>query len=301
MKTVMSEKGVSISSKVKSAFYLYNAYKNKGFADAKRTIFHHQRLTGYLSKYVRIPVSQADILEIGCGQIPNQVALFHKEGANIVGIDIDVPTYRITVPILLKIIRTNGFERAIKSLVRHFMFDKKFLKELSEEYGQPITFDNINTQIMDATNMTFKSDTFDFIYSNVVFQHIDNVEAAVKEVNRVLKPAGIAAIHIHLFPSLSGGICLDWLHPEQSPSAKVPPWDHLRDNQYPVNVHLNKMTINKYREIFRDYTNIIEEQTVIEGEKYLTGEIENGLKKNGFTREDLLTRSILFIVGKKFF
>jgi len=301
MKTVMSEKGVSISSKVKSAFYLYDAYKNRGFGDAKRTIYHHQRLIGYLSKFVGIPVNKATILEIGCGQVPNQVALFHKEGANIVGIDIDVPTYRITVPVFIKIVRTNGLERAIKSLVRHCLFDKKNIKDLSMEYGQTVSFDNIDIQIMDATNMTFESDSFNFIYSNVVFQHIDNIDAAVKEVNRVLKPTGIAAIHIHLFPSLSGGICLDWLHPEQSPSAKVPPWDHLRDNQYPVNIHLNKMTINQYREIFRDYTNIIEEQTVIEGEKYLTGEIENELKKKGFTREDLLTRSILFIVGKKFF
>ncbi|MBI4707235.1 MAG: class I SAM-dependent methyltransferase [Candidatus Omnitrophica bacterium] len=299
MKTVMSEKGVSISSKLKSALYLYDAYKNKGFADATRTILHHKRLMGYLTKYVGIPVNTADILEIGCGQIPKQVALFHKEGANIIGIDIDVPTYRITVPIFLKIIRTNGFERAVKSLIRHFLFDKKYFRDLSREYGQKVTFDKLDTRIMDATRTAFQSDSFDFIYSNVVFQHIDNVEEAVREVNRVLKPAGIATINIHLFPSLSGGICLEWLHPEQSPSAKVPPWDHLRENNYPVNIHLNKMTINQYREIFRTHTNVIEEQTVTEGERFLTREIEDELTNKGYTREDLLTRTALFIIRKK--
>src|SRR3989338_7837936 len=90
MKTVMSHKGVSISSKIRSAFSLYDAFINKGFMDAKRTIFHHHRLISYLEKYVGLPVNKANILEIGCGQIPKQVALFHKEGANIVGIDIDV-------------------------------------------------------------------------------------------------------------------------------------------------------------------------------------------------------------------
>ncbi|RJO61506.1 SAM-dependent methyltransferase [candidate division WS5 bacterium] len=299
MKTVMSKKGVPISSKVRSAYNLYNAYKKRGFADAKRTLFHHQRLTGYLIKYVGIPVHNANILEIGCGQIPNQVALFHAEGANIIGIDIDVPTYEITFPIFLKIIRTNGFERAIKSIVRHWLFDKNFFKDLAKEYGQTVRFDNIDTRIMDATNMAFESESFDFIYSNVVFQHIDNVERAASEVNRVLKPGGIAAIHIHLFASLSGGICLEWLNPEQSPSAKVPPWDHIRDMKYPVNVHLNKMTINQYRGIFGACTNIVDEQTVVEGEKFLTEEIEYELKNKGFTREDLLTRTVLFIVGKK--
>ncbi|MEO0094108.1 MAG: methyltransferase domain-containing protein, partial [candidate division WOR-3 bacterium] len=95
---------------------------------------------------------------------------------------------------------------------------------------------------------------FDFVFSRAVFEHINDVPAAVKEVNRVLSLNGIAVISIHLFPSLSGGHHLEWARPDQSPSTKVPPWDHLRDNNYPVDVYLNKLTINQYREIFRLYT-----------------------------------------------
>jgi SAM-dependent methyltransferase len=252
-----------------------------------------------MDKYVGIPVSKATILEIGCGQIPAQIAIFHAEGANVVGIDIEVPTYKMTIPIFMKILKLNGLERALKSLVRHFLFDKRFFRDLSKKYGKPVVFDNIDVRIMDATDLGFESNHFDFVYSNVVFQHIDNVESAVKELNRVLKPTGIASVSIHLFPSLSGGICLEWLYPDKSPSPKVPPWDHLRENKHPANVHLNRMKLNQYRDIFRTYTNVIEEHTTTEGEQFLTKEIEEELKIKGYTREDLLTRTVLFIVRKK--
>ncbi|MBI5056288.1 MAG: class I SAM-dependent methyltransferase [Nitrospirae bacterium] len=299
MKTVMCKKGVSLRSKIESALFLYRAYKNKSFADAKRTIWHHQRLLGYLYKYVGIPVEKARILEIGCGQTARQVALFHADGASVVGIDIDAPTYKMNFSVFLKVARLNGMERALKSLTRHILFDKKFFTELSREYGKPVTFNNLDVRIMDATNTSFETDSFDFIFSNMVFQHIDNLEGAVREVNRMLKPSGIAAISIHLFPSISGGICHEWLNPDQLPSMRVPPWDHLRDNKFPVNIYLNKFTIKQYRNIFRAYTRTVEEQTTTEGEKILTPEIERDLKNKGYTREDLLTRTIIFIFGKR--
>jgi len=299
MKTVMCKKKVPLRSKIESALFLYRAYANRSFSDVKRTIWHHQRLLGYLNKYVGIPVEKTRILEIGCGQTARQVALFHADGASIVGIDIEVPTYIMNLSVFLKVVRLNGIERALKSLARHILFDKKFFTELSKEYGEPVTFNDLDVRIMDATNMIFESDSFDFVFSNMVFQHIDNVEGAVKEVNRMLKPTGIAAVSIHLFPSISGGICHEWLNPDQSPSKNVPPWDHLRENRYPVNIHLNKLKINQYRKIFRTYTNIIEEQTATEGEKLLPPAIEEELKNKGYTREDLLTRTILFLVRKK--
>ena len=295
----MCKKKVPLRSKIESALFLYRAYANRSFSDVKRTIWHHQRLLGYLNKYVGIPVEKTRILEIGCGQTARQVALFHADGASIVGIDIEVPTYIMNLSVFLKVVRLNGIERALKSLARHILFDKKFFTELSKEYGEPVTFNDLDVRIMDATNMIFESDSFDFVFSNMVFQHIDNVEGAVKEVNRMLKPTGIAAVSIHLFPSISGGICHEWLNPDQSPSKNVPPWDHLRENRYPVNIHLNKLKINQYRKIFRTYTNIIEEQTATEGEKLLPPAIEEELKNKGYTREDLLTRTILFLVRKK--
>ncbi len=299
MKTVMSKKRVGIGTKIKSYISLYNAFRNGKFADAKRTIFHHNRLTGYLHKYVNIPVEKARILDIGCGQTARQVVLFHTDGADATGIDIDISTYKISIPLFFKIIRTNGVERAMKSLARHILFDKKFFRELSLEYVKPLVFDNVDVRIMDATKMYFASDSFDLIFSNVVFQHIDNLEDAVKEVNRVLKRSGIAAIYIHLFPSISGGICHEWLSPEQSSSSKVPPWDHLRENKYPVNMHLNKIKLNEYRKIFSFHTNVIEEQLSTEGEQFLTQVIEDELNIKGYTREDLLTRTVLFLVRKK--
>jgi len=299
MKTTMSGQKISIRSKIYSALSIYRAHKDKIFSNAKGAVIYHRVLLSYLDKYVGLPVDKARILDLGCGQTATQTALFHADGANVIGIDIEVPTYKMSLPIFFQIIRLNGIERALKSLARHILFDKSFFLELSKEYGKPITFDDIDTRIMDITSMTFDSASFDFVFFTFVFEHINDVPAAVKEANRVLSTSGIGVHTIHLFPSLSGGHCLKWAFPDQSPSTRVLPWDHLRDNKYPANVYLNKSTINQYRDIFRSYTNIVKEQTTIEGEKLLTKEIESELRSKGYTREDLLTSTITFIVKKR--
>jgi SAM-dependent methyltransferase len=299
MKLVMGGQNIPIRMKISQALAIYCAHRNKIFSNAENVIAFHKTLLLFLDKYVGIPVQKARVLEIGCGQTAPQVALFHADGANAIGIDIEVPTYRMNLSIFLQVIRLNGIERALKSLARHILFDKNFLMEISKLYGKPVTFDNIDTRIMDASHMTFDSASFDFIFSVATFEHINDVTGAVKEINRVLTHSGIAFISTAPLPSLAGGHSLEWQYPDQSPSTMVPPWDHLCDNKYPANVYLNKLTVNQYRDIFRSHTNVVEERTTIEGVNLLTKEIEEELKIKGYTKEDLLTRNINFFVRKK--
>lgn len=301
MKTVMSNQKVPLYRKIQSALSIFRAHRDKIFSNAKNAIMCHQLLLSYLDNYLGFSVEKCRILDLGCGQTATQTALFHADGAKVIGIDIEVPTFRINIPIFFQVIRLNSFERALKSIARHILFDKSFFSELSKEYGKHINFDDIDTRIMNAGHLTFDSASFDYIFSLWVFEHINDIEAAVKEVNRVLSSSGIAVIFIHLFRSLSGGHCLEWGIPEQSPSIKVPPWDHLRNNKYPANTYLNKLTISQYRNIFQSYTNIVEEQITIEGERFLTKEIEAELIGKGYTREDLLTRDITFFAKKKIY
>jgi SAM-dependent methyltransferase len=299
MKSAMSGQKIPLLHRFFSAMNLFHAYKAGTFTNAEKAIQLHRQLTDILKAYVKINVTKAKILDVGCGQTVTQMALFTVDGAEVTGIDIEVPTYTMNLKKFVQVIKINGVERAVKSLLRHLFFDGRFFKELSLHYGKTVSFDHLDIRLMSAADLSFPDNCFDFIYSAWAFEHIDNVPAAVQEVNRVLKPTGIAWIGVHLFPSLSGGHHLDWIWPDENPSDKVPPWDHLLDNRYPVNTYLNKLRLGQYREIFHKHMAVLDCGVTYEGEQFLTSELEETLQHQGYTREDLLTRTATFLCRKK--
>ncbi|NCC50090.1 MAG: class I SAM-dependent methyltransferase, partial [Spartobacteria bacterium] len=213
--------------------------KNKEFAKNDYQLFLEtkkifRRHLGALSPDTRI-------LEIGCGQRFIQTLLFTTEGATITGIDYDFISKTYSIGNICTIWKQNGFERCIKTLVRHMMYDGKYYQCIEEEYGKPLRWDKVDVRKMSACALAFPDKHFDFIFSNAVFEHIEDVEAAFAETARVLKPSGLALIRIHLYASLSGGHHLDWADPTGHPSKTVPPWDHLRKNLYPPHLYLNKL------------------------------------------------------------
>ena len=300
MKAAMSGQEIPLIPRLLSSWNIFRVHRNSAFGSAKAALNFHKELCEILRRYVKIKVNNAKILDLGCGQRATQTALFKADGADSIGIDMEIPTYKMNLKTLIRVIRINGLERAIKSLLRHLLFDRRFFTDLSLQYGKTIPFDHLDIRIMNAANLSFFDNFFDFIYSVWVFEHIDNVHAAIKELSRVLKPNGVAWIGVHLFPSLSGGHNLDWVWPDKFLSKRVLPWDHLLDNKYPVNTYLNKLRLRQYREIFHKHIDIVDEKLIYEGDKLLTPEIERTLQhKKGYTREDLLTRTVIFLCRKK--
>ena len=299
MKTTMAGQRIPLRNKLESAWAIYHAHRRGEFSNAEKDIAYHRELLDYLDQYVGVPVQSARVLDLGCGQTATQTALFHADGARVTGIDIEVPTFEMGPMTFLHTLRRNGPERAFKSLVRHLIFDRHFFDDLSRAYGRKVSFRRIDVRIMDAARTEFETSTFDFVASMAVFEHINDVSAAVAELNRVLKPGGIAVITPHLFPSLSGGHCLQWIWPDQSGSDEVEPWDHLRSNRHPAAAYMNHMKVNEYRAIFRSQMEVIDERIVVEGDRYLTPELEAELGAKGYTREDLLTRTVTFFARKR--
>jgi len=56
----------------------------------------------------------------------------------------------------------------------------------------------IRTIDFDNYVLPFEDNTFDFIYSHSVFEHVSNYEESISEIARVLKPGGFC---LHCFPS----------------------------------------------------------------------------------------------------
>ena len=100
------------------------------------------------------------VLEIGCG-LGTDGAQFAKEGANYTGVDLT--------------------DAAIELARKRF-----------ELFGLKGEF-----QVADAENLDFPDESFDVVYSHGVLHHTPDMDAAVHEIHRVLKPGGRAIVMLY--------------------------------------------------------------------------------------------------------
>ena len=61
---------------------------------------------------------------------------------------------------------------------------------------------------------------------------------------------------------------------------------------------MNRLRLEDFRKIFYQHLNVLDEDTFEEGDDQLTPERLENLTKKGYTRQDLLTRSVTFICRK---
>ena len=264
---------------------------------ARQEFAAYQVVKDVFERIAEKPVDQARILEIGCGQRFADTLLFHSQGADITGIDLDYIVHRFSIGNMARVWRHNGFERFLKTLIRHVCFDASFYRTLAACSGIELRFGGLDIRHMSACDMTFADNTFDYVYSNAVFEHIDDVDNAWREVGRVLKPDGCARIGIHLFPSLSGGHHMGWMARDSRVSTIVPPWDHLRENRYPAHLYMNKLTKDQHLAAAKKHCDIIDVEYVRQGEDLLTDEILDEVE--GYAADDLTTHSMVVIARSR--
>ena len=100
------------------------------------------------------------VLEIGCG-MGTDGAQFAKAGADYTGIDLTAA--------------------AIELARKRFA-----LSNLKGEF-----------RVSDAEDLDFDNESFDLVYSHGVLHHTPDIEAAVREIHRVLKPGGRAIVMLY--------------------------------------------------------------------------------------------------------
>jgi SAM-dependent methyltransferase len=191
-------------------------------------------------------------------------------------------------------LKRNGIEGFARDFLYAILLkNKTYYNTLGKLGNFSSTTKDIDIREMNAENLLFPDETFDIAVSIATFEHISNVPQAVSELSRVMKKGGVAYILIHLFTSLSGGHHFDWANP-----SKVLPWDHLRQNKYPVPVYLNKLREHEYLHLFGENFNILEviDISVGEGKDLLTPEIRDELAH--YSEEELLKRGITIVARK---
>lgn len=247
-------------------------------------------------------------LDLGCGQRFPFALQCAVSGAIVAALDLDYVKPDPLFLAFVRIVKRNGLKRASKSLLRRLLFDRTYYEALETAASKPLReyHAGINFILADPQMKKYPlpDDSFDLIATNAVIEHVDNVSLFASEIRRLLHGGSYFYGIIHNFYSLSGGHNLEWAFPDEKPSDKVPPWDHLRDNQFPALVYLNRLFPEEYEKAFSEHLDILlfegrdikHDPGGIEGEQFLTPEIASGLA--AYPRDLLLTRSWCIICRK---
>ncbi|MEP7108280.1 MAG: class I SAM-dependent methyltransferase [Ferruginibacter sp.] len=249
-----------------------------------------------------------EILDLGCGARFPFSLLAASDGASVTALDISYVKPHALPVFFLKILMANGLKRAAKSSIRKLLFDKLYLKQLEASAGKLLSpfIPKINFVLADPTAGYYQlpSGKYDVITSNAVLEHVGDLKKYFLEVYRLLKKGGLAYGFIHNYYSISGGHNLANAFPDTNPSPTIQPWDHLRRNQFPTHIYLNKLKPSDYKAavpanleiLLFEGRDINHDKGGLEGERYLTPEVQAELSQ--YPAEILLTRSYCIICRK---
>ena len=264
-------------------------------------IEHYAFFENLIKNVNRLGVNTNNIrtLEIGCGKAYWLTLLLHNYGLHVTGIDTEFTSSSNQFSKYISIYRDNGLERMLRTFVWDKFYSKPYYQKLASLSPFPLKFNNVDVRRMSITDANFPDNTFDLVVSHEVFEHIDDIHKTVLTLNRIIKPEGITYIYVHNFTSLSGGHHIDWKYPDTEPSDTVPPWDHLRNRQFPdIPSWLNKLRESNYRIEFEKYMEVIEWiPAEKEGEKLLTPDIRAEL--SDYDEHELLTKGFIIIAKPK--
>jgi SAM-dependent methyltransferase len=100
-----------------------------------------------------------------------------------------------------------GIDLSLPTTLDHDQNKKLFWDTIYNKFNLPLNkHDARITELqMNVEEMSFPNNSFDLIFSNATFEHINDVNKALKECHRVLKPGGCLYIHWNPFTSLQYG------------------------------------------------------------------------------------------------
>lgn len=254
-------------------------------------------------------LTQSRVLEIGYGARPLRLTALISMNVDAWGIDLDQPVLEGKLTEFVQIFRRNGWERALKSLVRHTLFDRRERHSLSNALGDrgfTYRLEKDRFIVGDAARVehaALGSNMLDLVISEDVFEHLPpaTLEQVVARMARWLKPDGIAMVRPLIFTGITGGHLVEW-YPETlgtTEPRKSEPWEHLRRQRYVANTFLNKLRLSDYRSVFGAQFEVLEETPIDYGlgRQFLTSEVRAELMH--YEEEELLSNTVLFTLRRK--
>ena len=264
----------------------------EGRSDA---VMHVEGYRGWRAHLRRLGVENVRglrVLEIGCGDRAQLSLLFAADGANVVALDrLPVALGRRRPRMWAALARSEGVRPAARAVARDLVHGLRYWRNLARISGRPLPFDALRLVRADAAALPFSDQSFDLVISSAVWEHLPDVEAATREVTRVLRDGGLAVIEIALFPALQGGHHAEWHSIERSAHRAIRPWDHLYPDRRRLPVYLNEWRESQYRLVMESCLGLIQwEDGPLRGAALLDSVPREQLA--GYSDRDLLLSSI---------
>ncbi len=239
------------------------------------------------------------ILDVGCGDRAQASLLAAADGGEVTAIDMRLIALGWRRPWMwFSLAREDGPRAMTKAIIRDVLHTIRYWRTLSRLAGHRLPFHRVSLRRADATRLPFPDDSFDLVISSAVWEHLQDVDAATREVNRVLAKDGLAVIQIALFPALQGGHHWEWHSIDPNLSRSIRPWDHLYLDHLPYPVDLNEWREGQYREVLgRRLQILLWDDGELRGDGYLTTAIEAELDSH--SRRDLLLSSVTVWATKR--
>ncbi|WP_336488118.1 class I SAM-dependent methyltransferase [Methylobacterium nigriterrae] len=147
-------------------------------------------------------IKGARILDVGCGDMLADMGYLRHGPRKLTGLDVNPLPYKNGFHTLAQRVRKTGYKR------------------LPDNYAELLDF-----RLYDGRHFPFADASFDFVFSWSAFEHIHDIHAVLKEMHRVVTPAGRVFIQVYpWFGSRQGSHLDEWI--------KEPFFQHTRSQTW---------------------------------------------------------------------
>ncbi len=248
----------------------------------------------------------ARIFEVGYGARPLRLMAAIALGLDARGIDLDAPLLERSAGELLRILRSNGPLRFVKSSVRALVFDaheRRALARVLARRGARLHLEPERFLVGDIATASIAPGSVDFFYSEDVFEHIPRaaLDAVCASMARALAPGGVAVIAPSVYTGICGGHLVEW-YPHSFDSKRErrsEPWEHLRQRRFVADCYLNELRLREYRALFEAHFHVASVDNLKPGlgRQFLMPALRAEL--SAYDEDELLSEKWRFVLRKK--
>ncbi len=266
------------------------------------------RLDDTLRRHGHPGLRGARVLEIGYGARPLLLHWLAGSEVDVIGVDLDVPLVRLSPPNVMRVVASNGLERAGKSIGRLLIEggreQRALERRLSAVTGHRRPVPEERLLVADAASESFWAEigpnSLDVVYSFGVLEHIPSamLDRVLAGIAGSLRSGGLAVLRPNIFTGITGGHLHEW-YPHQvaaTTNKSTEPWEHLRRRRTSANTYLNELPRRAYRHLFEQRFAVLEDSPLEPdlGRAYLTDDVRRELA--AWDEYELLSNEVTFVL-----